>query len=208
MPAMDAAWLKTQFRLNPDKNKAGLAESLGLSASAVSKILAGTRQIKAHEYVGMRRYFGLPVDGAAAAREGDRAPQGYVVAPLEGMREQRTAAPSPESWIIPAHLLQGRTQAAPDKVRIFAVQEQAMAPDFMPGQHILVDLSDTQPSPPGVFVVADGLGQIIRQCEYVPQSQPPQVRLSARAPGFSATTLPLAQAGILGRVIARLEWLK
>lgn len=56
---MDSQWLQLQFRLNPDKTKADLARALGLEPPAISKILAGNRQIKAQEYVKMREFFGM-----------------------------------------------------------------------------------------------------------------------------------------------------
>lgn len=198
---MDSEWLKTQFRLNPDKSKADLAVALGIGAPAISKMLAGTRQIKAGEYVQMRRFFGLPADGDSAA--GGRKGR-YVLEPL-GLKEKDTATDG-DSWVVPANLLSGRTAAAPDKIKIFTVAESAMAPDFAPGEQVLVDLSDQKPSPPGVFIVSDGIGHIIRRCEYVPRSQPPQVRLSTASGKFEPHVLPLKDAGLIGRVIAKLSW--
>lgn len=200
---MDAQWLKTQFDLHPEKSKAQLAAALKIGAPAVSKMLAGTRQIKAQEYLGMRKFFGLPVDGGKALRGGSKH---YVLAPLEsGMKEQGSPADE-NAWMIPASLLQGRTKAPPEKIRIFAVQENAMAPDFLSGEHVVVDLSDVSPSPSGVFLVSDGIGHIIRQCEYVPHSKPASVRLSALNARYETHTLPLSKAGLMGRVIAKLQW--
>jgi hypothetical protein len=200
---MDNEWLNAQFRLNPDKTKAGLAKALNLGAPAVSKMLAGTRQIKAHEYMAMRQFFGMPAYSGPSARRGS----GYVLAPLaQELGEKKTEA-TEDSWIMPASLLRAHTQAAPEKIRIFTVQENAMAPDFMPGEQVLVDMSDAKPSPPGVFVVSDGLGHIVRQCEYMPHSRPPTVRLSARNNAYEPHILALPKAGIIGRVIAKLQWL-
>lgn len=199
---MDSEWLKTQFRINPDKSKADLAAALGIGAPAISKMLAGVRQIKAGEYVQMRRFFGLPTDGDSAA--GGNTKDRYVLEPL-GMKEKESAAAG-DSWVIPANLLKGHTAAPPEKIRIFTVRESAMAPDFMPGEQVLVDLSDQKPSPPGVFIISDGIGHIIRRCEHVPQSQPPQVRLSTASGKFESHVLPLKDAGLVGRVIAKLSW--
>jgi hypothetical protein len=198
---MDSEWLNAQFRLNPEKSKADLAKVLKIGAPAVSKMLAGTRQIKANEYLAMRHFFGMPNYSAAGRGSG------YVLAPLTQELGEKKSDTRDEAWIMPASLLRAHTQAAPEKIRIFTVQENAMAPDFMPGEQVMVDLSDTRPSPPGVFVVSDGLGHIVRQCEYMPHSSPPTVRLSARGGSYEPHTLPLAKAGIVGRVIAKLQWL-
>jgi len=199
---MDSRWLEAQFKLNPGKGKGDLAAALKLSPAAVSKILAGTRQIKAQEYIAMRRFFGLSVEQNNSTRT-----DSLTIAPLvSGLADKKEETPD-ESWTIPARLLRGRTKAAPDQIKIFAVQENAMTPDFLPGEHVLVDLSDTKPSPPGIFIVSDGMGHIIRQCAHVPQSNPPSVRLSARNESFGSYTLPAEKAGIVGRVIAKLQWL-
>ena len=132
---MDSQWLKTQFQLHPDKSRADLARALDLDPPAISKILAGGRQIKAHEYIAMRRFFGLPVDG-------DRAVSGgYRLSPFAHDRglSDRTATSDQDAWIMPAKLLESKTQAPPDKIRIFTVQDSSMEPDFMTGAQVLVD---------------------------------------------------------------------
>lgn len=204
---MDKNWLKAQFALHPEKTKAELAKALGLEPPAVSKILSGQRQIKAHEYVGMRKFFGYP-DEQTGAKSARAHAETYTLRPLSGgFAEKTDTAPEQDAWVMPASVIAKKTSAPPDQIRIFAVQENAMTPDFMPGEQVLVDLSDVRPSPAGVFVVSDGMSHIIRQCEYVPHSDPPQVRFSARNSQYEAYTLPLEKAQITGRVIAKLEWL-
>jgi transcriptional regulator with XRE-family HTH domain len=201
---MDSQWLKTQFALYPDKTKADLAKALGLEAPAISKILGGGRQIKAHEYAAMRRFFGLPVDGETAAK-----PYGlsYTIAPLEhdtGLGEQEQPGTEPD-WVIPASILSTRTQAPPEKIKKFQVRESAMEPDFKQGEHVLIDLSDQTPSPPGVFVVSDGFGYMMRHCAFIPKTNPPEVRISATGAGFHSQILKLEDFIIVGRVIAKLQ---
>lgn len=205
---MDNQWLQQQFRLHPGKSKAELAQALGLDRPAVSKILAGTRQIKAAEYAAMRRFFGLPVDGERAAAGA------YVLKPLGGagreeggLAEPAAAAPGEEAWVMPASLFAHRTKAAPGNIRLFTVRDAAMAPDLAPGETVLVDMGDLVPSPPGMFLVSDGVGHIIRQCAAVPQESPPLVKLAALNPKFESYILPAARTGIAGRVIAKLQWL-
>jgi len=205
---MDAEWLKTQFTVNPDKSKADLARALGLEPPAISKMIGGKRQIKAHEYVAMRRFFGMPTDGARAAAGGVGSESGssYTLGPLSDMQDSAPAIEQ-ESWVMPAHLFENRTTAPPEQIRIFSVHGDAMMPDFRPDERVLVDLSDTKPAPAGDFVISDGMNHIIRQCEYVPHSDPPQVRISARDGKYAPYVAALDQAAIIGRVIAKLQWL-
>lgn len=202
---MDAEWLKAQFKHNPGKTQVGLARALGIDSPAVNKILSGQRQIKAPEYVAMRKFFGLPVDGDHAVSAGG----GYVLQTLgTGLSDQTdTQEGGSDNWVMPAGILSGKTKTSPENIKIFAVQENSMSPDFKQGEHVLVDLSDRKPSPPGQFVISDGMGYIIRQGEYVPHSSPPQVRFTARSTQYEPYITELDKADIIGRIIARLEWL-
>ncbi len=203
---MNSQWLKAQFKLNPDRSKAGLAKAISLEPPAISKILKGSRQIKAHEYVSMRRYFGLPIDGEKSlGKDSD----GYVLTPLSAHDELKDQSKDEDGseWVIPADILGQRTQAPPDQVKIFQIQENTMEPEFRHGEHVVIDTSDTTPSPPGVFIVSDGFGYLIRQCEYMPQSNPPEIKVSAKDKSFHPQILKKGEFKIIGRVIAKLQWL-
>lgn len=197
---MDSQWLKAQFRLNPEKTKASLARMIGLTPPAVSKILNGARQIKAQEYIAMRKFFGMPTDGEAALEKNANS---YTLRPLKNM-ELAEGAASQSDWVIPANILSARTQAPPEQIKIFQVRESAMEPDFKQGEYVLVDLSDQKPSPPGVFIVSDGFGNMIRHCAFAPKTNPPEVRISAKQDGFQSQTLRMEDFIIVGRVISRL----
>ncbi len=195
-----------QLTHNPDKSKAALAKAIGVQASGISKILAGSRQIKAHEYMAMRRFFGLPVDGEAAAQQ--RSNASYTIMPLEmGALHDNGPRTGDLDWVIPANILNARTQAPPDKIKIFQVRETAMESEFKQGEYVLVDLSDRTPTPPGVFLVSDGFGHMLRNCAFMPKTHPPTVRVSALQQGFMAQTLKLEDFLITGRVIAKLQML-
>ena len=203
---MYSQWLKTQFELSPKKSKAGLAKALGLEPPAISKILNGTRQVKAHEYAIMRRYFGLPVDGEIAVNNQN----GYVIRSLKsddekGLRDLEIKEED-DQWIIPSRIVNQHTDAPPDKVKIFEVQEILMEPEFKRGEHVLVDLTDQTPSPPGVFLVSDGFGCLLRQCEFVPKSNPVKVRISAKDKSFQPHVLTQDDFTIIGRVIGKVQW--
>lgn len=204
---MDHQWLQSQFKINPDKTKADLARALKLDAPAISKILAGTRQIKAAEYVAMRRFFGLPTDGAGFSAQGNDKSR-YVIGALDGaMSETAQNETDQDAWIMPARLFENRTAATAENIKIFTAQEDAMQPDIMAGEHIVVDLSVTKPSPAGIFLLSDGVGQIIRQCEFVAHSDPPQIKVSARLDKYDSYIIEYQRVEMIGRVIAKLQWL-
>lgn len=203
---MNAQWLTEQFESNRNKSKAGLARALKLEPPAISKILNGTRQIKAQEYNLMRQYFGLPVDGESRNSLPDNAYKLDTLSVQDNALNEATHNHS-DSWIIPAEILSQRTQAPPEQIKIFSVQETLMEPDYKRGQHVLVDLSDVTPSPPGAFIISDGFGIMLRYCEFVPHSDPAEIRISAATASFQTQSLQLYDFDIIGRVIAKLQWL-
>ncbi len=201
---MDAQWLKTQFETQPDKSKTGLAKAIGLEPPAISKILNNARQVKAQEYALMRKYFGLPVDGERAIAPSQQG--GYVIESLAEQNPRLNDTDHKSDWVIPAGIMSQHTKASPENVKIYQVQEQLMAPEFKHGEHVVVDLSDDKPSPPGAFIVSDGFGFLIRYCEFVPSSNPPQIKISAENKSFQPQILEKDDLKIIGRVIAKLQW--
>ena len=206
---MDSQWLKRQFECNPNKSKAGLARLLRLEPPAISKILSGTRQIKAQVYNLMRQYFGLAIEG----EDTPQTSKNYTIEALAGdtdgshfLAENEQNAKE-ESWVIPAGIIEARTQTPPEKIKIFTVKEHFMEPEFKRGENVLIDLSDIRPSPPGCFIISDGFGYMLRACEYVPKSSPATIRVSAFNKAFQAHTLEEDDFKIVGRVIAKLQWL-
>ena len=202
---MDAQWLNTQFQFQPDKSKAELARALGLEPPAVSKILNGTRQIKAHEYIRMREFFGMPADGGRAV---SGTQSGYVVKPLDKEETLSDSADSHSSqWISPDSVIKPHTNTPSENIKSFRVADNMMAPDFHRDEHVLVDLSNTHPSPPGVFILSDGYNYMLRHCEIVPGSQPLHINVTASSASFRAQKLALSEIKIIGRVLAKLQWL-
>ena len=107
-------------------------------------------------------------------------------------------------WGVPLSALNGITN--PDNVRIIQVTGDSMQPTYQPGQRVFVNIADITPSPPGVFVVWDGLGVVIKRCEHIPHSDPPRLILSSDNECYASYELPIAEAYINGRVIGKLEW--
>lgn len=65
---MDLDWIRSQMKQH-NVSQADLAAAAGLSASAMSKILGGTRELKASEADKIRRYFGFHLPGDQGADE-------------------------------------------------------------------------------------------------------------------------------------------
>ena len=50
-------------------------------------------------------------------------------------------------------------------------------PTVLDGDIVLVDLGRSAPTPPGVFVLYDGMGLVAKRLEHIPNSDPPRVRI-------------------------------
>ncbi|MCK6418595.1 MAG: helix-turn-helix transcriptional regulator [Alphaproteobacteria bacterium] len=199
---MDSSWLKTQFELNPKRNKADLAKALGLEPPAISKILKGTRQIKAQEYLIMRSFFGLPVDGHASLQ-----PR-MTVTDTENPRTLREAEKSTPfmAWQIPPDVQKAQRTVEPGRrTQIYTIRETTMVPDFKPGERVLVDLDDVIPTRRGPFLISDGQNFMVRECALVVNSNPVEISVAAKAKNFLPQTLLLSDVNIIGRVMAKLQ---
>ena len=110
-------------------------------------------------------------------------------------------------WQVPSGVVRGYSTAPAAELRIITVIGDSMEPTLQPGQRVLVDTGDRKPSPPGVFVVWDGLGLVIKRVQVLPQSEPPRVKISSDNPKYDPYERPLAEAEIQGRVIGQWRWL-
>lgn len=81
-----------------------------------------------------------------------------------------------------------------------------MEPDYLSGDRVLVDLSRRMPTPPGVFVVWDGLGLVLKRLELVIGATPRKVRLSSVNPAYLPYEVPHEELHISGRVIGKWMW--
>jgi phage repressor protein C with HTH and peptisase S24 domain len=110
-------------------------------------------------------------------------------------------------WEIPTELIRGFTSAPPDELKIIRVQGDSMEPTLLPGQRVMVDSADRTPSPPGIFVVWDGLGFVIKRVDLVPHSEPLRVRISSDNGRYEPYERTLNEAYIQGRVIGQWRWM-
>lgn len=87
------------------------------------------------------------------------------------------------------------------RIRIIPVKGDSMEPRLWPGQRVMVDIEDKVPSPPGIFVVWDGLALVLKHVEVVANSDPLRVRISSANKAYQPYERNLEEAYINGRVI-------
>lgn len=207
---MDAQWLKKQFSLHPGKTKGSLAKALGLEPSAISKILANGRQIKAHEFAIMQSFF-HPQDFKKRENQ-DLLDNPDVRNTYANYSLQDTNA-THEDWINPKQKHQTCPQSSNTsfqgslaQLQIIKVTEDLMAPEFRIGNYITIDTKDCSPEPPGFFMISDGFTQLLRHCKFCSSADKSHIVISAHCKNFQAQTIDKQYINIIGRVIAKLDW--
>lgn len=100
------------------------------------------------------------------------------------------------SWSIPNYMLNGR----PNNYAVIAVTGDSMEPLLHDGDRVLVDFDDTTPSPPGLFVLFDGMSNIVKKIEFIPYSNPPKIKVHSENKLYSSFELDAEEARIVGRV--------
>lgn len=109
-------------------------------------------------------------------------------------------------WQLPRELVKVATNSPLDRIKILTIVGDSMVPTYGPLEKVMVDTGDTRPAPPGVFVLWEGLGFVVKRVEHIPHSEPPRIKISSDNPKYSAYERILGEAYIQGRVIAKWLW--
>jgi phage repressor protein C with HTH and peptisase S24 domain len=112
-----------------------------------------------------------------------------------------------DTWQIPTAVIRAYSAAPASDLRIITVMGDSMEPSLQPGQRILVDTGDKKPSPPGIFVVWDGLGLVVKRVQMLPHSDPARVKITSDNPKYDPYERTIDEAYIQGRVIGQWRWL-
>lgn len=183
---MDAKWLNDQFSKFPDKSKSELSDLLDTQPSAISKMLAGTRQIKAREYMLMRKFFDMPVSGQSLSRKASSI-QSYANLGAEDSAHQ--------NWT---------SSSQSPRYQVIEVSDASMVPDFIPGERVLIDATSKINERSGIFAIEDQ-GRI--QIRILEQNSASKIKILSLAKDVPSKIVIAAKLHILGRVVAKLNWL-
>ena len=96
--------------------------------------------------------------------------------------------------------IRDRLKAAPSLLRVMTVQGDSMIPTLQDGDVVLVDMTQRNPIPPGVFVLNDGMGLVAKRLEYVPMSDPPRLRIISDNQQYSPYECTADEVNIVGRI--------
>lgn len=104
-------------------------------------------------------------------------------------------------WYFPTAWVQTELRARGGDLRVITIDGNSMEPLLLPGDKVLVDTSRRAPTPPGVFVLFDGLGLVAKQVEHVPNSDPPKLAITSANPRYQRYDRTAEEVNIIGRVV-------
>lgn len=108
-------------------------------------------------------------------------------------------------WLIPLQYLRNETKASPNHTLVMEVIGDSMQPTYMPGDRVLVDLSQTSMSSDTVYAISDGQSEPqIKRLQRVPFSDPVEVRIISDNPNLERFTVELDRLTILGRIVGHI----
>jgi phage repressor protein C with HTH and peptisase S24 domain len=108
-------------------------------------------------------------------------------------------------WSFPNLWLQTELRAASHDLRIITVEGDSMEGVLKSGDKVIVHVTRTQPSPPGLFILFDGIGLVAKRLEFLEGSEPPTVRISSSNPSYPPYERTLDEINIVGRIVGRWE---
>jgi len=124
-----------------------------------------------------------------------------VSAAAGGGRSGDDFQPEETALSFPPMLLRRITSAPTSTLRLISISGDSMVPTLEDGDMVMIDTGRTSPSPPGIFILDDGVGLVAKRVDAVPNSFPQQLRLSSDNPAYSNYQRRIDEVRILGRVV-------
>jgi phage repressor protein C with HTH and peptisase S24 domain len=122
-------------------------------------------------------------------------------APLNGDGAHMVLA----EWTLPVDYLRAYV-TSPAAVRIIRIVGDSMEPHYAAGDRVLVDTSHNVPSPPGVYVIWDGFGLVLKHVEVLAGRRPATARLSSDNPAYAPYEVAVEDLKVQGRVMGKWVW--
>jgi phage repressor protein C with HTH and peptisase S24 domain len=88
--------------------------------------------------------------------------------------------------------------AAPADLRVNDVRGDSMLPTLAEGDVVLINLKERSPSPPGIFVLFDGLGLVVKRLEKLDDKK---IRILSDNSNYAPYNLNMDEIHIIGRVV-------
>lgn len=106
-------------------------------------------------------------------------------------------------WRLPVSYLHTELRAREGEVDFIAVDGDSMLPTLLPGDRVMINRSQTAPSPDGLYAIFDGIGISVKRLEIVKGSNPLKLRIKSDNPNHGTDEILAADLHVVGRVVCR-----
>ena len=203
MDRFDVKWFEDrmhEYRVN----QRALSEHLDCDKSTAHNILRGKRILKLSEIEGMAKFLqSTPFE--ILSRAGMDLGQKAVQTDNSNIKEVSTkgglSTDVVAEWGIPSDYLGAYLDVDPASSRVIVVQGDGMEPTLRAGDRVMLDMTDTVPSPPGLFAIFDGMAVSVKRLEPVLGANPISVNVISDNAAVADVIVAVADIKILGRIV-------
>lgn len=104
-------------------------------------------------------------------------------------------------WMLPTMYLRQYLGIYSRNAKIIEIAGDSMAPTLMSGDRVIIDLSQRNPSPPGMFAIWDGVGVVCKRLELLTNTDPHRLMLISDNPKNLTYERTAEEVNIIGRVV-------
>ncbi|MBT5265986.1 MAG: helix-turn-helix transcriptional regulator [Rhodospirillaceae bacterium] len=181
----------------PEEVRHTLAHHLGVDESVLR--MEVTLPPYAIPHPDSPRASGLSDAGAEASPPGFIAIPEVRVASVRGSVSQYE--PKGDVWYFSNDWIRHSLAARPEDLKVVAIEGDSMEPSLLTGDRVIIDVSRRTPTPPGMFVLHDGVGLVAKQLEFIPNSEPPTILVRAVNPAYQAYERAMEDLNVIGRIV-------
>jgi len=200
-----------ELRKSKGMTLAELAKKTASTPQQIGRLEKGERRLTTDWMEKIAHALDIPPEDLMSPNHGERVVIPEVTSQSFGTKGAHKSANIAEGhnilseWSLPKQLLANQV-GSDSTMRIIQVMGDSMQPEFNPGDRVMVNTADRMPSPPGVFVLWDGFGLIIKRCEMVPHSNPARAILSSANTNYATYEMAVSELDIQGRVVGKWQW--
>lgn len=104
-------------------------------------------------------------------------------------------------WPFLSEYIDSELRLRGSELALISVKGDSMEPTLRSGDRILIDLTDRNVSQPGLFVLWDGDGRVVKRVERILASKRPTLRLKSDNPLHGEYQVPADLVNVIGRVV-------
>lgn len=114
--------------------------------------------------------------------------------------------PSAEHFSFPAEVLRTITASPHAKLRLITISGDSMSPTLEHGDIVMIDCAQLWPSPPGIFILDDGVGLVAKRLDLLPEEsadahRPHRIQITAENTQYARYQRDIEEVHIVGRVV-------